>query len=50
MPYRLSSLAERDLDEIWSYVAENASPATASQPLIVVEAWRSVENALLSSC
>ena len=31
MPYRLSSLAERDLDEIWSYVAENASPATADR-------------------
>ncbi|GAC1456185.1 MAG: hypothetical protein PVSMB1_05780 [Gemmatimonadaceae bacterium] len=31
MPYRLSSLAERDLDEIWSYVAEDASPATADR-------------------
>ncbi len=31
MPYRLSSLAERDLDEIWSYVAENASPVTADR-------------------
>jgi toxin ParE1/3/4 len=27
--YRLSVLAERDLEEIWSYVAEDASPATA---------------------
>ena len=31
MSYRLSSLAERDLDEIWSYVAEDASPATADR-------------------
>jgi toxin ParE1/3/4 len=33
MPYRLSPLAERDLDEIWSYVAEDASPATADRLL-----------------
>ena len=26
MHYRLSALAEQDLDEIWSYVAEHASP------------------------
>lgn len=31
MPYRLSGLAERDLEEIWSYVAEDASPATADR-------------------
>ena len=31
MPYRLSALAERDLEEIWSYVAEHASPATADR-------------------
>ena len=31
MPYRLSALAEQDLDEIWSYVAEDASPATADR-------------------
>jgi len=31
MPYRLSDLAERDLDEIWSYVAEDASPTTADR-------------------
>jgi toxin ParE1/3/4 len=31
MPYRLSALAERDLDEIWSYVAEDASPTTADR-------------------
>lgn len=31
MPYRLSTLAEQDLDEIWSYVAEDASPATADR-------------------
>lgn len=31
MPYRLSALAERDLDEIWSYVAENANPTTADR-------------------
>ena len=31
MPYRLSALAERDLEEIWSYVAEGASPATADR-------------------
>ena len=29
MPYRLSALAEQDLEEIWSYVAEDASPTTA---------------------
>lgn len=33
MPYRLSALAERDLIEIWAYVAEDASPA-AADPLI----------------
>jgi ParE toxin of type II toxin-antitoxin system, parDE len=33
MPYRLSALAEQDLDEIWSYVAENASPTTADRPI-----------------
>jgi toxin ParE1/3/4 len=31
MSYRLSALAERDLEEIWSYVAEDASPATADR-------------------
>lgn len=31
MPYRLSGLAEQDLEEIWSYVAEDASPATADR-------------------
>ncbi len=31
MPYRLSSLAERDLDEIWSYIAEDSSVATADR-------------------
>jgi toxin ParE1/3/4 len=31
MSYRLSDLAEWDLDEIWSYVAEDTSPATADQ-------------------
>jgi toxin ParE1/3/4 len=31
MPYRLSALADEDLDEIWSYVAEDASPATADR-------------------
>ncbi len=31
MPYRLSALAERDLEEIWSYVAEDASPAIADR-------------------
>ena len=31
MPYRLSALAEQDLDEIWSYVAEDASPETADR-------------------
>ena len=31
MSYRLSALAEQDLDEIWSYVAEDASPTTADQ-------------------
>ena len=31
MRYRLSPLAERDLEEIWSYVTEDASPATADR-------------------
>jgi len=31
MPYRLSSLAEQDLEEIWSYVAEDASASTADR-------------------
>ena len=31
MPYRLSGLAEQDLEEIWSYVAEDASPTRADQ-------------------
>ena len=31
MPWRLSPLAERDLEEIWLYVAEDASPATADR-------------------
>ena len=36
MPYRLSDLAERDLDEIWSYVAEDASPTTADRLIDVI--------------
>jgi toxin ParE1/3/4 len=31
MAYRLSDLAELDLAEIWSYVAEDASPTTADR-------------------
>ena len=31
MLYRLSALAERDLEDVWSYVAEDASPATADR-------------------
>jgi toxin ParE1/3/4 len=31
MIYRLSALGEQDLDEIWSYVAEDASSATADR-------------------
>lgn len=31
MPYRLSALAEQDLDEIWSYVAEDANSETADR-------------------
>lgn len=31
MLYRLSTLAEQDLDEIWSYVADDASPKTADR-------------------
>jgi len=31
MHYRLSPLADRDLEEIWSYVAEDASPTTADR-------------------
>jgi plasmid stabilization system protein ParE len=32
MPYRLSALAEEDLEEIWSYVAEDAGPWAAFSP------------------
>jgi toxin ParE1/3/4 len=31
MPYRLSALAEQDLEEIWSDVAEAASPTTVDR-------------------
>ena len=31
MSYRLSPLAERDLDEVWLYVAADASPNTADR-------------------
>lgn len=31
MPYRLSVLAEQDLEGIWRYVAEDASPTTADR-------------------
>ena len=31
MPYRLSSRAEQDLDEVWLHVAEDASPTTADR-------------------
>jgi len=31
MPWLLSPLDERDLEEIWLYVAEDASPATANR-------------------
>lgn len=31
MHYRLSALAEQDLKETWSYVAEDASPASADR-------------------
>jgi toxin ParE1/3/4 len=31
MPYRLSSRAEQDLDEVWLNVAEDASPSTADR-------------------
>ena len=31
MLYRLSDLAEKDLDEIWSYVVEHASPTIADR-------------------
>jgi toxin ParE1/3/4 len=31
VPYQLSALAEQDLEEIWSYVAEDASPTTADR-------------------
>lgn len=31
MPYRLSDLGERDLDEIWVYVAQDASATIADR-------------------
>ena len=31
MPYRLSYLAEQDLEEIWSYVAEDTTATTADR-------------------
>ena len=33
MAYRLSALAEKDLENIWSYVAEDASLETADRLL-----------------
>jgi len=36
VPYRLSALAEQDLEEIWSYVAEAASIATADRLIDVL--------------
>ena len=39
MPYRLSALSEQDLDEIWFYVAEDASPATADRLIAEVSLW-----------
>ena len=30
MPHRLFALAEQDLDDIWSYLDEDASPATVA--------------------
>ena len=38
MPYRLSALAEQDLEDIWLYVAEEASPTTADR-LIDAIVW-----------
>ena len=31
MPYRLSALAEQDVEKIWYFVAEDASPMTADR-------------------
>lgn len=36
MPYRLSALAEQDLEDIWLYVAEDASPTTADRLIDVI--------------
>jgi plasmid stabilization system protein ParE len=33
VPYRLSALAEQDLEEIWLYVAEDAGPTTADRQI-----------------
>ena len=42
MPYRLSPLAEQDLDEVWLYVADDASPTTADRlidDLVASTSW-----------
>ena len=46
MPYRLSVLAEQDLEEVWSYVAEDASPTTADR---LIDATSSDSNCWPSS-
>ena len=40
MPCRLSSRAEQDLDEVWFYVAEDASPTTADRLIDDIVATR----------
>jgi plasmid stabilization system protein ParE len=49
MPYRLSGLAEQDLEEIWLYVAEDACPTTADRLIdAIVERLISSPNSLPS--
>jgi plasmid stabilization system protein ParE len=41
MPYRLSALAEGDLDEIWAYVAEDRREVWRLSP------WQSLPRSLV---
>ena len=49
MPYRLSILAEQDLEEIWSYVAEDASSNCSSNTLAWVAIGLSSGRAFVRS-
>jgi plasmid stabilization system protein ParE len=43
MSYRLSALAEKDLNDIWSYVAEDASLETADRLIDAIDVYPAAE-------